>query len=147
MWWMCDLEMWEIITYHEIHILYELCRNFHLWSHEIRSMCERMWSKWYRHSDSALHIAPMKILWKRKTIRVKSWLRDNWIVPTIVGENLNFTQTQTPLDANQLNGNILPDQWTSTGKRFRDALLECPREPGTQWIPLQIKTAIAHTNL
>lgn len=42
---------------------------------------------------------------------------------TIVWEDFYFAETQTALDAHQLNGNILTDEWTGTGEWFGGAFV------------------------
>lgn len=65
----------------------------------------------------------------------------------IVREHFHLAQTQTTLDSDQLNRNVLTDQRPGTCEALRRPFVHRPRIPGAQWIPLQVRTAVAHSNL
>lgn len=65
----------------------------------------------------------------------------------IVREYFHLAKTQTTLDSDQLNRNVLTDQRPGTCEALGRPFVHRPRIPGAQWIPLQIRTAVSHSNL
>lgn len=65
----------------------------------------------------------------------------------VVGEGLHLAQTEAALHTHQLNGHILADQWARAREGLHHALVQGARIPGAQRISLQIRTAVAHTDL